>query len=222
MGITVVKENSGLRIDLQRRESFESYSWRVCVCVTISCMLVHLSVSTFLGLSCKLRLIHPSTHPCPRAGNFPARKLKDGVSLPRLCYSRRCKWVMEGRAGWMPLQTYLSADPDGELEGKTVTRCNHASKRHHCSGWTAQSKLEKATSCIGDLPNDPSRMPCCGCVAFEWMRRRRKCVGLIPLGCVPPPCCRHVGLSSIGPCSGNILLTFGDSCPFHLQTKTNG
>lgn len=139
----------------------------VCVLPSLACLSFCLSALFWVCRASCDSSIHPSTHPCPRAGNFPARKLKDGVSLPRLCYSRRCKWVMEGRAGWMPLQTYLSADPDGELEGKTVTRCNHASKRHHCSGWTAQSKLEKATSCIGDLPNDPSRMPCCGCVAFE-------------------------------------------------------
>lgn len=28
--------------------------------------------------------------------------------------------------------------------------------------------------------------------------------------------------ATIGPCSGSILLTFGDSCPCHLETKANG
>lgn len=42
------------------------------------------------------------------------------------------------------------------------------------------------------------------------------------LGVVPPPCRRHVVPATIGPCSGNILLTFGGSCPCHLETKTNG
>lgn len=38
----------------------------------------------------------------------------------------------------------------------------------------------------------------------------------------PHPCHRHMVAATIGPCSGNILLTFGSSCPCHLETKTNG
>lgn len=42
------------------------------------------------------------------------------------------------------------------------------------------------------------------------------------LGVSPPPCHRHMVAATIGPCSGNILLTFGGSCLCHLETKTNG
>lgn len=50
---------------------------------------------------------------------------------------------------------------------------------------------------------------------------KRKCPCVIPPGCALPSPQAH-GFSTIGPCSGNILLTFGGSCPCHLETKTNG
>lgn len=62
----------------------------------------------------------------------------------------------------------------------------------------------------------------CRVCAHERQRERGPAPCVFPPGCGPPPSHRHVVAATIGPCSGNILLTFGGSCPCHLETKTNG
>lgn len=97
----------------------ESCCYFVC---RISHLLGSAPVSTFLTVMQVVRppRTPPPTHPLsshvPGHETSPAQKLQRrgwgvpivvGVHLPRLCYSRGCRWLKEGR-GRMALQTQLT------------------------------------------------------------------------------------------------------------------
>lgn len=125
-----------------REERFESYF--LCVCVSMSCVLVSLSVSTSLALSCELRgprltSAHPSNYVLghktflhkgsrDESGGGSWYKFTQVVLQPG-----GCRWVKEGR--WrMALQTQPSTHPDdGEPEGRVQPDIS-TDRRYFCLG----------------------------------------------------------------------------------------
>lgn len=95
------QKNSGLGNDPQRLEKRDLKAI-LGLCISMSCVLFCLSVSTFLALPCEsprpcLTSTHPSIHPpmslgmrlcCTKVPDWDKSGGGDGVSLPRLCYSR--------------------------------------------------------------------------------------------------------------------------------------
>ena len=207
---TVVKKILSLRKDPKRLCALEERDLKavhdLCVCVSIS---VCPSFSTLPALSCVLQgpcmtSTYPSTHVHRHEillhksskDETPGVALVVGVHLPRLCYSRGCRWVKgEQREGWHFKRS---------LQQSRGEQCNLIFRPWKEVPWNCLGdwRIWRPPAVAGAQHHDA--MLCVRWVCERKGERKWKCV--TPPGCAPPS--PPVTGTCSQPVWGLVLVTF--------------